>query len=165
MKQRLGIATALVHNPRLIILDEPVNGLDPQGIVDVRKLILQLANEEGKTVLVSSHLLNEVELIADSLLIINKGKKVAEGTKEELLNPAQMQVELIAADNYFALDRIRTSAWGPLLVSNGEGSIVLQLDKSQVPEFNKMLVENGVKVISLRPRHSLEDVFLSLTAR
>jgi ABC-type multidrug transport system ATPase subunit len=165
MKQRLGIATALVHDPRLIILDEPVNGLDPQGIADIRNLVIQLANQDGKTVLISSHLLNEVELIADSLLIIDRGRKVVEGTKQELLNPAQMQVELIASDNYLAVERIRASSWSGSLVSNGDGPIILQLNKTQVPEFNRMLVENGVSVISLRPRHSLEDVFLSLTAR
>ncbi|MGZ5286455.1 MAG: ABC transporter ATP-binding protein, partial [Flavisolibacter sp.] len=78
MKQRLGIACALVHNPELIILDEPANGLDPQGIADIRNLILHLSREQNKTILVSSHLLNEIELIADHMLIIDKGKKVAE---------------------------------------------------------------------------------------
>lgn len=75
MKQRLGIAVALVHNPRLIILDEPTNGLDPQGIADMRNLILQLSREMGKTIVVSSHLLSEIEIIANRILIINKGKK------------------------------------------------------------------------------------------
>jgi len=76
MKQRLGIACALIHRPKLIILDEPTNGLDPQGIADIRNLILHLSRNEKKTVLVSSHLLSEMELIADSMLIIDKGKKL-----------------------------------------------------------------------------------------
>ncbi|HEX8313641.1 MAG TPA: ATP-binding cassette domain-containing protein, partial [Flavisolibacter sp.] len=76
MKQRLGIACALVHNPQLIVLDEPTNGLDPQGIADVRHLILSLSRTEGKTVFVSSHLLSEIEVIADNMLIIDRGKKV-----------------------------------------------------------------------------------------
>lgn len=75
MKQRLGIAIALIHDPELIILDEPTNGLDPQGIADVRNLILHLSKIQGKTLLISSHLLSEMELIADSMLIIDKGKK------------------------------------------------------------------------------------------
>ncbi len=79
MKQRLGIATALVHDPQLVILDEPTNGLDPQGIADVRNLILQLSKEKNKTLLISSHLLSEIELIADSMIIIDKGKKIVEG--------------------------------------------------------------------------------------
>jgi ABC-type multidrug transport system ATPase subunit len=81
MKQRLGIAIALVHNPQLIILDEPTNGLDPQGIADIRKLIQDLA-KEGKTILVSSHLLAEIEQVATQILIIHKGKKVGYVAKE-----------------------------------------------------------------------------------
>ena len=77
MKQRLGIAVALVHDPELIILDEPMNGLDPQGIADVRNLINHLSKDLGKTVFISSHLLSEMEQVADSLLIIHKGKKNA----------------------------------------------------------------------------------------
>ena len=80
MKQRLGIAVALIHDPSLIILDEPTNGLDPQGIADTRELIKNLSYEHGKTVLVSSHLLSEIELIANRILIIHKGKKIVEGT-------------------------------------------------------------------------------------
>ena len=79
MKQRLGIAQALLHQPELIILDEPTTGLDPQGIIDIRNLILRLRNEQGKTVLLSSHLLSEIELIANRMVIINKGKTVVEG--------------------------------------------------------------------------------------
>jgi len=76
MKQRLGIGIALVHNPDLIILDEPTNGLDPQGIADIRHLILKLSTEMGKTVVVSSHLLSEIELIANRMIVIHKGKKL-----------------------------------------------------------------------------------------
>ncbi len=75
MKQRLGIAVALVHDPQLIILDEPTNGLDPQGIADIRNLILLLSKHQGKTILVSSHLLHEIEMTANRMIIIDKGKK------------------------------------------------------------------------------------------
>lgn len=163
MKQRLGIAVALVHDPQLVILDEPTNGLDPQGIADMRKLILHLRRDLGKTVFVSSHLLNEIELIADSVLIINKGKKLAEGNKDELLNPAKTMVELITdnAGNDYAL--LKQSAWAENLVSHQNDIITLELDKSRVPELNRSLVEKGINVRSLRPKHSLEDYFLSLT--
>src|SRR5678816_117968 len=96
MKQRLGIAVTLVHDPELIILDEPTNGLDPQGIADMRNLILHLSKEMKKTVFISSHLLNEMEMIADSMLIIDKGKKVEEGKVNDLFNPAETIVELEA---------------------------------------------------------------------
>jgi ABC-type multidrug transport system ATPase subunit len=163
MKQRLGIATALVHDPQLIILDEPTNGLDPQGIADVRNLILQLSNDQGKTVFVSSHLLNEIELVADSMLIISKGKKVAEGSKGELLNPIKTQVELITDDKENAVRLIKETKWGGYLCGNGNGDILLEMDKGLIPELNRTLVEKGINVLSLKPKHSLEDFFLSLT--
>ena len=84
MRQRLALACTLVNNPQLLILDEPTNGLDPQGIADMRRLILQLCKNEGKTVLVSSHLLSEIEMIADQVLIIHKGKKIAEESMDSL---------------------------------------------------------------------------------
>jgi len=164
MKQRLGIATALVHDPRLIVLDEPTNGLDPQGIADVRNLILHLSNDQGKTVFVSSHLLNEIELIADSMLIINKGKKVAEGGKEELLNPVKTQVELITDNHDNSVQLIKNTKWGNYLLSSNNDLILFEMDKMLVPELNRALVEKGINVLSLKPKHSLEDFFLSLTA-
>src|SRR5688572_1754144 len=83
MKQRLGIAVALVHDPQLIMLDEPTNGLDPQGIADMRKLLAGLSRDFGKTVVVSSHLLNEIEMIANRILIIDRGEKIVEGSADE----------------------------------------------------------------------------------
>lgn len=165
MKQRLGIAVALVHDPQLIILDEPTNGLDPQGIADMRHLILHLSNDLGKTVLVSSHLLHEIELIAGSMLIIDKGKKVAEGTKEELLNPVKTQVELITANDTISLELLRETTWAPFIVNSATGPLLLEIEKHRVPALNRTLVEKGIDVISLRPKHSLEDFFLSLTRR
>jgi len=164
MKQRLGIAIALVHDPQLIILDEPTNGLDPQGIAEVRRLVTYLSKETGKTIFISSHLLHEIELVADSMLIIDKGRKVAEGRKEELLNPASTQVELITDDNTASARLIKETKWAAFLVPNGSGSIWLEIKKDQIPELNRTLVEKGINVISLRSRHSLEDLFLSLTA-
>lgn len=86
MKQRLGIAQALLHDPELIILDEPTTGLDPQGMKEIRDLIIHLSKSEGKTVFLSSHILSEVELVANRMIIINKGKTVVEGKVNELLN-------------------------------------------------------------------------------
>jgi ABC-type multidrug transport system ATPase subunit len=164
MKQRLGIAVALVHDPQLIILDEPTNGLDPQGIADIRNLILHLCKDLGKTVFVSSHLLNEIELVADSILVISKGKKVAEGSKEELLNPAKTQVELITDNKETSRQLIKETKWGNYLLSEINGNILFEMDKILIPELNRTLVEKGINVLSLKPKHSLEDFFLSLTA-
>jgi ABC-type multidrug transport system ATPase subunit len=163
MKQRLGIATALVHNPELIILDEPTNGLDPQGIADVRKLILHLSNDLKKTLLVSSHLLGEMEMIADSMLIIDKGKKVVEGRTSELLNPDKIQVEILTDNKQRTLDIIKSTKWLGSLVDSSNGSILLEMQKANIPDLNRLLVEKGVNIFSIRPKHSLEDFFLSIT--
>lgn len=164
MKQRLGIAVALVHDPSLIILDEPTNGLDPQGIADIRNLILTLSKEQNKTVLVSSHLLSEIEQVADRMLIIDKGKKVVEGNVKELLNPDMVQLEIIATDMIFASQVIEQSAWGSGISSVTANRILLQTTASSVPELTKYLVEHQVGVLSLRTVNSLEAYFLSLTS-
>lgn len=161
MKQRLGIACALVHNPQLIILDEPTNGLDPQGIADVRNLILTLSRGEGKTVFVSSHLLNEMETVADSMLIIDRGKKVAEGKTAELLNPKDTLVQIETADDGGTKTLLSQNGWSGYLQPSE--AILLKMPRTDVPVLNKYLVDQGVAVYSLRSKHSLEDYFLSLT--
>ncbi|MCP9751297.1 ABC transporter ATP-binding protein [Ferruginibacter sp. HRS2-29] len=162
MKQRLGIAVALIHDPKLIILDEPTNGLDPQGIADMRNLILHLSRELGKTVIVSSHLLSEIEQIANRMIIINKGKKIVEGVVSELLDPAKTVVELETLDNAAAFDLLKTSSWSGGLELSGK-YIRLHMDKADIPALARQLSASGVGILSLQPRHSLEDYFLSLT--
>ena len=101
MRQRLALACALVNDPSLLILDEPTNGLDPQGIADMRQLIRSLCKEQGKTVLVSSHLLSEIEMIADRVLIIHKGKKVAEESMDSLTEKAsQLKLQALPEKRY-----------------------------------------------------------------
>jgi ABC-type multidrug transport system ATPase subunit len=163
MKQRLGLACALVHDPSLIILDEPVNGLDPQGIADMRNMITHLSKDLGKTLLVSSHLLSEMEMIADSMIIINKGKKVVEGKVSELLNPAKQLVELIVSDTDKAISYIQKSVWAQYLKSHTGSVIRFETEKKKISDLNKDLVQQGIAVESLRPVHSLEDYFLSQT--
>jgi len=163
MKQRLGIATALVHNPDLIILDEPTNGLDPQGIADVRNLILHLSKDLKKTLVVSSHLLGEMEMIADSMLIIDKGKKIVEGLTAELLNPEKILVEIVTDNKEKALNVIRATKWSGSLTNAPNGTIVLEMQKAGIPDLTRELVSNDVNIFSLRPKHSLEDYFLSVT--
>jgi len=161
MKQRLGIACALIHDPELIILDEPTNGLDPQGIADVRNLILRLSKEEGKTVFVSSHLLSEIELIADSMLIIDKGKKMAEGKVSDLLNPADTLVAIETSNLESARQTLRQSQWNAYL--QPAEKLVLKMHKNEIPDLTRFLVDRKIDVLAIRPTHSLEDYFLSLT--
>jgi ABC-type multidrug transport system ATPase subunit len=161
MKQRLGIACALVHDPLLIILDEPTNGLDPQGIADIRNLILHLSRNEGKTVFVSSHLLNEMELIADSMLIIDKGKKIVEGKVNDLLNPARTLVEIETANQEQAKTLLQQSQWNELL--QDIDGIVLEMNRNDIPALTKFLVEKNIDLFSIQSSHSLENYFLSLT--
>jgi ABC-type multidrug transport system ATPase subunit len=163
MKQRMGLATALVHDPELIILDEPTNGLDPQGIADIRHLILHLSRDRGKTLMVSSHLLTEIEMIADSMLIIDKGKKIVEGRVAALLNPEKVRVEIITGNKQETLAVIGASRWSGNLLNTTNGAIIVEMDNAMIPELNRLLVEQSVRVFSLRPKHSLEDFFLAIT--
>lgn len=163
MKQRLGIATALVHNPKLIILDEPTNGLDPQGIADVRNLIILLSKEKGKTLLISSHLLSEMELIADSMIIIDKGKKLVEGKVNELFDPAETIVELQTTDDDATLEKLQNSTVQKFLHGQRNDCLLLKLHRNEVPAVMKELVQMDINVISFHSKHSLEDYFLSLT--
>jgi ABC-type multidrug transport system ATPase subunit len=163
MKQRLGIATALIHDPQLIMLDEPTNGLDPQGIADMRNLIRHLSKDLKKTVLVSSHLLNEIELIADSMIIIDKGKKLAEGKVSELFDPSAMLVELQTTDNNAAYERLKQSGIGSYVSERRNDHIILKLHKEKIPQVLEEIIAMGIKVTSFHSKHSLEDYFLSLT--
>ncbi len=162
MKQRLGIAVALVHSPKLIILDEPTNGLDPQGIADMRNLILRLSREMGKTVIVSSHLLSEIEIIANRMIIINKGEKIVEGTVSELLDPSNTLVEINSTDDINTLATLQESKWATMLETKSN-IIRLRMNRKDVPDMISSLVSKNVNLLSVQPRHSLEDYFLSLT--
>ncbi|MBC7866927.1 MAG: ABC transporter ATP-binding protein [Gloeobacteraceae cyanobacterium ES-bin-316] len=162
MKQRLGIAVALVHNPKLILLDEPTNGLDPQGIADMRNLILNLSREHGKTVIVSSHLLTEIEQVANRMIIIHKGKKITEGVVSELLDPSHTIVELQTTDDTKARQLIETSTWAIYLQAS-QPAIRLQMNKKDIPALAAWLTETGMGILAINPRNSLEDFFLSLT--
>jgi len=163
MKQRLGIAIALVHNPSLIILDEPTNGLDPQGIADIRALIQHLAKEEGKTVFVSSHLLSEIEQVANQILIIHQGKKMVEGVTKELLDPEKRIVQIKTMDDAKALAIIVASNFSQYILSRKEG-IFLKLPTSTIPMLNESLVQSGIAVLGIETKNSLEDYFLQITS-
>ena len=161
MKQRLGIAACLLKDPELLILDEPTNGLDPQGMVDVRKLIIELGKGE-RTVLVSSHLLGEVEQMCTRIGVIQKGKLVAEGTIDELRGKASLFIRAQPPEK--ALSVLTQACGADKVNGDGDGTFSLTVDLSRTAELNRLLVQAGVDVTELREsERSLEDVFMELT--
>ena len=163
MKQRLGIAQALLHDPELIILDEPTTGLDPQGMKEIRELIIHLSKDEHKTILLSSHILSEVEIVATRMIILNKGKKVVEGSVAELLNRDELKVT-VETENASDAERIvNESKWSDKLNSTANNKMVFTLRQNEISELNKYLVSKGINVNALIPTRSLEGYFLDIT--
>ena len=164
MKQRLGIAQTLLHDPDLIILDEPVNGLDPQGIKDIRNLIVRLNEEMGKTLIVSSHILREMELIANRMLVINRGKVRVEGDVKALLKGEKVRVILSTNNPEKTLEILKTNGFSEKPEINKLQEIIFELHSDRVPQLNKILVDADIAVYQLNALNSLEDYFLSITA-
>ena len=164
MKQRLGLAVALVHDPQLLILDEPTNGLDPQGIADVRNLLLRLSKEEQKTIVISSHLLGEMELMADSMLILDKGKNVVAGPVKQLFDTAGMQVSCEIRNLLLVEERIRLSPWNNSIRRIKGQTVFFKMNQQEIPELLKDLISMNAEVVAIQPVHSLEEYFLSLTS-
>jgi ABC-type multidrug transport system ATPase subunit len=162
MKQRLGIAQTILHDPDLIILDEPNTGLDPQGSLDIRNLILQLKNERNKTILLSSHILSEIELIANRMVIIDKGKSVIQGNVSELLNKQELIVSFEVDQPEKAL-KVLTENIKEEISGNIENKILqLQIAYNDIPKINQMLFDKGVNVFGIDSKRKLEDYFLKL---
>lgn len=163
MKQRLGIANALLHRPFLIVLDEPTSGLDPQGMKGVRELIANLA-DGGTTIVLSSHLLHEVEQVCDRAMIINKGKVVVQGPVTEL-QPASSKVRLLTSDQDRAQVVIAALLGEDAAVALDDGHLVVESSEQQVRKMVARLVAAGIGVDAVVPAHEqgLEDYFLGLT--
>jgi ABC-2 type transport system ATP-binding protein len=162
MKQRLGIAQALLHSPELIVLDEPTSGLDPRGMKDVRELIRDLG-ASGTTVFLSSHLLHEVEQVCTRAVIINKGHVVVQGPVSEL-RPQNDAIKVLTGDQGRAAEVLR-GQFGAGGVKEDEEFLVVEADEDAVPEMVRRLVEDGVAVRAVVPasEQGLEDFFLELT--
>lgn len=162
MKQRLGIAQTLIHDPELIILDEPTTGLDPQGIIDIRNLILQLKNERNKTVLLSSHILSEIELIANRMVIISKGKTIVQGSVKDLLNAQELIVAFTVDNLEKAKQLLEKGNMSEMIDKTDPTNLLLHISQENIPLVNKLFCENGVNVYSIEAKRKLEDYFLKL---
>jgi ABC-2 type transport system ATP-binding protein len=160
MKQRVGVAAALLKDPELVILDEPSNGLDPQGMAEMRKLIKDISHSD-RTVLISSHLLGEVEQICDRVGVISNGKLVIQSTVQELVGDKGV---LVKAQPVEHAQDVLTRMFGPAAVSRQNGSIHIKITPESSIEINRELMNAGIGVSELRPyERSLEEVFFQLT--
>lgn len=164
MKQRLGLAAALLGFPKLLILDEPTNGLDPAGIQEMRELICTLPSEYGITVIVSSHLLSEIDQMADHVGIIRKGELVYQNTLESLHSHAKQQLALRVSHTAIALDLLRQE--GISVTQDEEYLLLPMLDDAYVANLCRQLVAQNISLYRIEKREkSLEDIFLSLTGK
>ena len=162
MRQRLGIAQALLPTPELIILDEPTNGLDPQGIQQTRKLIRRLRDEFKLTVLLSSHLLTEIEQLCNRVGIIHEGRLLYEGGPEALVAPTSLYK--VRVDDLSRAFELLTTKSGVTVSRNGTSFLRIDADAESIPDVNALLVAHGIKVYELSPdQETLEEAFLRLT--
>ena len=165
MRQRLGIALALLHRPELIVLDEPTSGLDPQGMRDVRELIRELGRQ-GTTVFLSSHLLHEVELVCNRAAILSKGRLVAQGPVDQL-RPAGGAVKVLTRNQRRAAEVLRALASPRAVRAEEEYLVIESASEDLVPEMVRRLVAEEIDVLAVIPatEQSLEDIFFELTER
>jgi len=159
MKQRLGIAQTLIHDPSLIILDEPSNGLDPQGQADMRSLILKINKEMGITVIISSHILSEIEKISNRMVVINNGQKIVEGNVEELMQNELLKVSFKSSDlkliGSFLINK-------KIQYENKNDSIIAQINQENIPQILKQMVESNISISEAKQMRTLEELFLGL---
>jgi len=162
MRQRLGIAQALLPTPELIILDEPTNGLDPQGIQETRKLIRRLRDDMRLTVLLSSHLLTEIEQLCNRVGIIHEGRLLYEGGPEALVTPSK--VYRVRVDDLSTAFELLTTLSGVTVSRNGDSVLRIAANEESIAAVNALLVSKQIKVYELSPaQESLEEAFLRLT--
>lgn len=162
MKQRLGLVSALTGSPKLVLLDEPTNGLDPAGIAHVREFLPRLAHEEGRTLFLASHRLEEVEQVCDKIIIINKGVIVASGKPSELSRGKV--IELVLDDTYLAIKLLKKHTEVNAITTLSDKRIQLIEPSPEIEEINAILSKHSIVVKEInQKRESLESVFLRLT--
>ncbi|MEK3856180.1 ABC transporter ATP-binding protein [Cytobacillus sp. FSL H8-0458] len=164
MRQRLGIAQALLGRPDVLILDEPTNGLDPMGIKDLRLFIRKLVDETGLSVLVSSHILSEIELLADRVAIMSHGKIVKVGSVSDLVGALSAGVDWRVSDSFRALAILQESPHVQAAELYDDHTIHTLMDESKTSILNEALMKDGIEVWTIeRKVQTLEDLFISLT--
>ena len=163
MKQRLGIALAMLSDPKLLILDEPTNGLDPNGIIEIRELLMRLVKSHGKTVFISSHLLGEIEKMATHVGIINNGEMLFQGSIKDLENISQPMVNIETDNTVDAANLLKRNNITVTDIDH-EHLYVPFTSKQQIGEINTLLVQNGLTVFSInKQQKDLENLFLDIT--
>ncbi len=164
MRQRLGVAQAVLHKPRLLILDEPTNGLDPAGIRELRDYLRQLSRDEGVSVIVSSHLLSEMELMCDRVAIIQNGRLVDVRTTKELVQTGGRSTVVFEVSDTKLAHQVLAQNDGGYPAELQQEGIVLQLDREEIADVTALLVHAGVRIFGIHPvTTSLEDKFLEMT--
>lgn len=168
MRQRLGVAACLLGDPQLLILDEPMNGLDPAGMHEMRDMIKGLV-AEGRTVMLSSHLLDEVERTCDAVAIVDRGKVIRQGPISELLAGSEVQVQVECSSSERAQSVLARTTWGAKVETDGE-TLTIRLptgtSRDVIAEINRLLVADGIDVYLLQQvQVSLESWFLDVTSR
>ena len=163
MKQRLSIAIALLHNPSLLILDEPTNGLDPNGMIEIRELLIKLNQEQGITIIISSHLLAEIEKLVSYVGVIHKGKLLFQGTLEELKSKQKETLHIVFETNNIE-KTLQIFSASQLIGNIEDGKIILpSISKKMIADLTTQLIENDVEVYEISIiRNDLETIFMNL---
>ena len=159
MRQRLGIAQAILHKPSLLILDEPTNGLDPEGIKEMRELLVELAEKEGMAILISSHNLAELDSFCNKICIIKNGQIIETSEISEIKNASHKNIHIFEVDNSEKAAKVIEEA---VIINKTEFKI--ETEKENIPEIVNKLVKNAIKIYEIKEEQkSLEDAFLEKT--
>ena len=166
MSQRLGVAAAMLGNPGVLLLDEPVNGLDPEGVVWIRNLMKQLASE-GRTILVSSHLMNEMAVTADYVIVIGRGRLITESSTEDVIARSTNKSVRVRSPGAARLAELMTAAGGKVTAdasAAADGAGVLTVSGLDAPRIGELAASHGIVLHELTPMGSLEEAFMELTS-
>lgn len=163
MKQRLGLAMTLIGNSELLLLDEPLNGLDPQGIREISETLIKLARERGVTIFISSHYLAQLSQVADEYIILNKGRVLAQFTQAELLDRCRPSVRVVTTRQEYALEVLQQKLQEPITLQS-DGSILIEAFQGKVSRIYTILANAGIEVDDVETQGvSFEDYFLQIT--